>query len=56
MGKLSEQLIAEIKRQADDIDQLQYGEVILKVQDGVVIRGEILKSWRAGPKNGRSER
>ncbi|MFZ5649930.1 MAG: DUF2292 domain-containing protein [Bacillota bacterium] len=47
MNKVSERLIAEIRRQAEELDRLQYGEVIIKVQDGKVVWGEILKTWKA---------
>jgi len=49
MGEtVSRQLISELQKQAKDLDRLQYGEVILKVQDGRVIRGEIKSTWKAG--------
>jgi len=41
------QLINELQRQAKDLNQLQYGEVILKVQDGRVTWGEIKSTWKA---------
>lgn len=47
MKNVSEQLIEEIRQQAEELNRLQYGEVVLKVQDGKVVRGEILKTWRA---------
>lgn len=50
MDKLTDQLVAEIKKQAPDLDRLQFGEVILKVQDGKVVRGEIVKAWKADSK------
>ena len=47
MAKLSDQLAAEIKKQAGEIDRLQHGEVVLKVQNGKVVWGEIKSTWKA---------
>jgi len=44
---VSDQLIAEIRKQAGEIDRLQYGEVILKIQDGKAVWGEIKTVWKA---------
>ena len=52
-SKLTDQLVAELKRQAEEIDRLQHGEVILKVQDGRVMSGEINKKWKADSKHER---
>lgn len=40
-------MIAEIRKKAKMIDQLLYGEVILKVQDGKAVWGEIKTVWKA---------
>ena len=53
VSKLTDQLVAELKRQAEEINRLQYGEVILKVQDGQVMSGEINKKWKADSKHER---
>ena len=47
MEQVSEQLIDEIRKRAQDLDRLRYGEVNLKVQDGKVVWGEIKTTWRA---------
>lgn len=47
--KVSEQLITEIKTHTAEIDRLKYGEVILKIQDGRVVWGEIKTAWKADP-------
>ncbi|MCL6477431.1 MAG: hypothetical protein K6T65_03360 [Peptococcaceae bacterium] len=47
MSKTSEQLIAEIRKKSKEIDQLRYGEIILKVQDGKAVWGEIKTVWKA---------
>jgi hypothetical protein len=39
--------MAEIRKQASEIDKLKHGEVILKVQDGKVVWGEIKTTWKA---------
>lgn len=58
MKSLAEQIVTEIKAQAEELNRLQYGEVVLKVQDGKLVKGDITKSWKCGTdsKNGRSER
>ena len=56
--KLIDQLVAELQRQAEEIDRLQYGEVILKVQDGRLVKWDVKKSYKVGgtdPNNGRPE-
>lgn len=45
--KVSDQLISEIKIRSPEIDLLRYGEIILKVQDGKLIWGEIKTVWKA---------
>lgn len=50
LEKVSDQLIAEIRRQAAEIDRLRFGEVILKVQDGKAVWGEIKTVWKADSK------
>jgi len=45
--KLSDLLTAEIKKQVGEIDRLQHGEVVLKVQNGKVVWGEIKTTWKA---------
>ena len=52
-SKLTDQLVAELQRQAEEINRLQYGEVILKIQDGRVMSGEINKKWKADSKTER---
>ena len=47
MNTVSQQLVNEILKQAKELDRLQYGEVILKVQDGRVMWGEIKSTWKA---------
>lgn len=44
---VSEQLVAEVKAHAEEIDRLKYGEVIIKVQDGKAVWGEIKTVWKA---------
>jgi hypothetical protein len=54
---LTDQIIKEVKSQSDELNRLQYGEVILKVQNGKLIMGDIRKTWKcgAGSKNERSQ-
>jgi hypothetical protein len=47
LEKVSEQLIAEIKKKSREIDHLSHGEVILKIQDGKAVWGEIKTVWKA---------
>ncbi|GBF35501.1 hypothetical protein DCCM_4630 [Desulfocucumis palustris] len=47
MERVSEQLITQIKKKSKEIDKLQYGEVILKVQDSRAVWGEIKEVWKA---------
>ncbi|HBV95643.1 MAG: hypothetical protein JL50_10140 [Peptococcaceae bacterium BICA1-7] len=47
LEKVSEQLIIEIKKKSKEIDHLMYGEVILKIQDGRAVWGEIKTVWKA---------
>lgn len=47
LERLSEQLIAEIIKNAEKIDELGFGEVILKIQDGKAIWWEIKSVWKA---------
>jgi hypothetical protein len=44
---VSEHLILEIKLHSEEIDRLKHGEVILKVQDGKAVWGEIKTIWKA---------
>ncbi|MCG8400089.1 MAG: DUF2292 domain-containing protein [Firmicutes bacterium] len=46
LQKLTDQLAAELQRQAGEIDRLRYGEVIFKVQDGRLVKWDIKKSYR----------
>lgn len=43
----TDQLVSDIKRMAGEIDRLRHGEVVLKVQDGKVVCGEIKSTWKA---------
>ncbi|WP_373323030.1 DUF2292 domain-containing protein [Desulforamulus aquiferis] len=45
--RTSEQLISEIKKKSHIIDQLRYGEVVIKIQDGKAVWGEIKTVWKA---------
>ncbi len=56
--ELTDQIISEVKAKANELNRLQYGEVVLKIQDGKLIRGIIEKTWICGAdsKNERSER
>lgn len=45
--KLTDQLVSEVNKRAGEINQLRHGEVILKVQDGKVVWGEIKTVWKA---------
>ncbi|RYD01630.1 hypothetical protein N752_29065 [Desulforamulus aquiferis] len=47
MFRTSEQLISEIKKKSHIIDQLRYGEVVIKIQDGKAVWGEIKTVWKA---------
>lgn len=47
MGTVSDRIIFEIKVRAEEIDQLQYGEISIKIQDGKPIWGEIKRVWKA---------
>lgn len=55
---LAQQLIIEIQKKADKINELKYGELSLVVQDGRLIRWDVREQFKVGtdPKNGRSER
>jgi hypothetical protein len=44
---VSEQLIMQIREKAKEIDQLRHGEVILKIQDGRAVWGELKTVWKA---------
>jgi hypothetical protein len=44
---VSEQLITQIREKAKEIDQLRHGEVILKIQDGRAVWGELKTVWKA---------
>ena len=44
---LSEQIISEIRKQSAELNQLRYGEVVLKVSDGKITWGEIKIVWKA---------
>ncbi|GAB6178978.1 hypothetical protein JCM14036_02970 [Desulfotomaculum defluvii] len=43
-NNLTEQFIMEIQRNCEDMNQLQHGEVVLKVQDGRLVLINIKKS------------
>ncbi|MFA5385643.1 MAG: hypothetical protein WC364_13490 [Eubacteriales bacterium] len=45
--RVSEQIIKELKNHAAEIDRLKFGEVIIKVQDGKAVWGEIKTVWKA---------
>ncbi|MTI83456.1 MAG: DUF2292 domain-containing protein [Firmicutes bacterium] len=45
--KLTSQLVTEIRSQAAEIERLQHGQIVLKIQDGKVVSGQIIKGWRA---------
>lgn len=55
---LVEQLIGELRKRADKVNQLEYGELSLTVQNGRLIRWDVREQFKVGtdPKNGRSER
>jgi len=36
-SKLTDQLAVELQRQAEEINQLEYGEIVFKVQNGRVV-------------------
>lgn len=48
-------MIAQIRKQAEEINRLQYGEVVLKIQDGRLIKWDMRKSYKvaADSNNGR---
>jgi len=54
--KLTDQLKAELQRQAEEINQLEYGELVFRVQKGKVVHWDVRKTFKAGadPKNGKS--
>ena len=52
--KLTDQLVAELQRQAEEINRLQYGEVILKVQNGRLVKFDVRKSYKVA--DSRTER
>lgn len=58
MEKVSEQLIAEIKRQIEEIDRVAFGDIVFRIQSGTVITWDVKKTFKpgAGQKNWRSER
>lgn len=45
--ELAEQMINQIQKQAKEINRLRHGEVILNIQDGKVVWGEIKTVWKA---------
>ncbi len=55
--KLTDQLLAEIQRQAGELDKLDYGELVFRVQNGKVVHWDVKKSYKVGAdsKTGRSQ-
>ena len=43
---LIDQLIAEIKSHTEEINSLKFGELILKIQDGLLIKLDLKKSFK----------
>ena len=46
-ANIAEQLIAEIQNNKTDLNGLQYGEVIMVIQNGQVVRLDFRKSIKA---------
>ncbi len=57
VGKLTDQLLAEIQRQAGELDKLDYGELVFRVQSGKIVHWDVKKTFKvgAGSKTGRSQ-
>ena len=43
--RLTEQLISEIEKHSNEIDELQYGQVVLIIHKGKLTRGQITKNF-----------
>lgn len=57
--KVTEQLAAELSQHAEEINQVEFGEIIFKVQNGRLVHWDVRKTFKAvgaDPKNGRSGR
>lgn len=57
LDRISEQLVAEIKEQIEEIDKVKFGDIIFRIQNGKLVTWDVRKTFKsgAGPKNGRLE-
>ena len=55
--KLTKQLISEIEKHSNEINELQYGQVVLIIHKGKLARGQITKNFEPTdiPDSGRSK-
>lgn len=45
---LVQQIIAEVQAAAERIGKVRYGEIVVVVQDGRVVRVKVTESWQPG--------
>ncbi|MEW6049012.1 MAG: DUF2292 domain-containing protein [Bacillota bacterium] len=45
---LVQQIIAEVQAAAERIAKVRYGEIVVVVQDGCVVRVKVTESWQPG--------
>jgi len=56
--KVSEQLIAEIQQQVEEINKVTFGDIVFRIQNGTLITWDVRKTFKpeTGQKNWRSKR
>ncbi len=58
MRKVSDQIIAEIEKKADEINRVGFGDLVFRIQNGKVTMWDVKMTFKTetGQKNWKSER